>query len=118
MSGPDQPTDPADGTPTRAYPPAGGYAHPGFPPAPPPTNGLALAAMIVSITGLSTGCLPVGVVGIVLGHRARRQIEASGESGRGFATAGIVVGYLGVGLLVAVILFYAVLFATGSFSSS
>jgi hypothetical protein len=62
------------------------------------TNVLAVVSLLLS--ALSFCALPfVGAVaGIVLGHMARRQIRETGEEGAGLATAGIVVGWIHVGL--------------------
>ena len=51
------------------------------------TNNLALAAFVVAL-------IQGGPVAIVLGHVALGQIRRSGESGRGFAITGLVIGYL------------------------
>jgi len=37
---------------------------------------------------------------IILGHMARKQIRQTGEQGAGMATAGLVLGYIGVALTV------------------
>jgi hypothetical protein len=66
----------------------GGYA--AYPVAP-PTNGLAIAAMILAIAGF-------GPVGAIMGHVARRQIQERGEQGDGFALAGIIVGWVTTGI--------------------
>jgi hypothetical protein len=56
------------------------------------TNSSAIAALVC---GIIQFCLPpAGLVAIVLGHQARRQIRRTGESGYGIATAGLVLGYL------------------------
>jgi Domain of unknown function (DUF4190) len=74
------------------YPPQPGYA-PGQPYGQPtyvvsqPTNGLAIAAMIVSLVGF-------GPVGAIMGHIARKQIRERNEQGDGFALAGIIVGWV------------------------
>jgi len=60
-----------------------------------PTNGLAIAAMIVAILGF-------GPVGAIMGHIARRQIQQTGEQGDGFALAGIIVGWITTGIWVLV----------------
>jgi hypothetical protein len=52
-----------------------------------PTNGLAIASMIVAILGF-------GPIGAIMGHIARRQIRERGEQGDGFALAGIIVGWV------------------------
>ncbi|MFB9777286.1 DUF4190 domain-containing protein [Brevibacterium otitidis] len=59
---------------------------------PPPQNTMALVSLIFSLVGLATGGL-LAIVGIVLGHIAKRQIKRTGESGDALATAGLVVGY-------------------------
>ena len=84
------------------YPPPGYTPPPGYglPPGYPayvmarPTNGLAIAAMVVALVGF-------GPVGAILGHVARRQIRERGEQGDGFALAGIIVGWISTGFLVA-----------------
>jgi hypothetical protein len=78
------------------------------PPAPTPayqqatgtrTSGLAIASLV---TGLFFWCwvLP-GIVSIVLGHVALESIEDSGgtKTGRGMAIAGIVLGWVGIGIV-------------------
>lgn len=63
------------------------------------TNSLAMAALICGIAAL-VGLFPLAVAAIVCGHLARRKIRRTGERGRGLATAGLVLGYIGLGLLV------------------
>jgi hypothetical protein len=58
-----------------------------------PTNGLAIASMIVSLVGF-------GPVGAIMGHIARRQIRERNEQGDGFALAGIIVGWVITGFWV------------------
>jgi hypothetical protein len=87
---------PAPGAP---YP--GPYGPPqGYPYAPPrSTNGLAIASMVLGILWLYW----IGsVLALVFGYIARRQIRERGENGGGMATAGIVLGWIGVGVLVLV----------------
>jgi len=43
------------------------------------------------------------VLALVFGYLARRQIAERGESGAGLATAGIVLGWIGVGLLAVIV---------------
>lgn len=61
------------------------------------TNGLAVASLVLGLTGVS-------IVALVLGYVARKQIRQSNGSqeGSGFATAGIVLGWIGtvLGLIV------------------
>lgn len=39
------------------------------------------------------------VLALIFGYVARRQIKAQGQSGDGMAIAGIVLGWIGVGIL-------------------
>jgi hypothetical protein len=68
---------------------------PPHPYAPRRTNGLAVASLVVSLVGL-LACLLVGVIGLVLGYRARDQIRETGEEGEGLAKAGIIIGWIAV----------------------
>jgi hypothetical protein len=68
-----------------------------------PTNGMAVAAMVVSIVGAAGLCAYgvgglIGIVGAILGHVARRQIRERDEQGDGMALAGIIVGWIVAGL--------------------
>jgi len=44
-------------------------------------------------------------VPVILGHLARAQIRRTGEAGDGMAVAGLVLGYLGIAILVAYLVF-------------
>jgi hypothetical protein len=120
---PFQPHSPAGaGQPAPPYgDPAGGYpgaGHPyvGYPPpfyaAPRKTNSLALTAMVVSICGVVM-CPAVGIVGAIMGHKARAQLRESGEDGDGLAVTGIALGWISAGLFFAAVLFFGILFAIG-----
>lgn len=86
--------------PPMAYPPYG------YPPAP-RTNGLAIAALVLALTGLAS-CI-TAPVGAILGHVARRQIRERGEGGDGMAKAAIIVGWILTGLMIVVIIGYIAL---------
>lgn len=66
------------------------------------TNVLAIVSLVTSILGLS-------LIGIITGHIGMNQIKKTGESGRGLAIAGLIIGYVAlvfeiiwiVGLIVA-----------------
>ncbi|SCG80558.1 protein of unknown function [Micromonospora echinaurantiaca] len=108
MKAPGQPGDPyaAAGYPPPAYP---GYGY-GYPPQQ-KTNGLAIAALVLSLVGVGS-CI-TAPIGAILGHVAQKQIRQTGEGGEGMAKAAIIVGWILTGLLVLVILFYvaAIVFA-------
>ncbi|MGH9182126.1 MAG: DUF4190 domain-containing protein [Acidimicrobiales bacterium] len=80
----------------------------GWTPPPPPGSGSA-------VNGFATASLVLGIVwafwigsvlALVFGYRAKQQIRDSGgtRGGAGMATAGIVLGWVGIGLLIISIL--------------
>ena len=107
----------AAGAPAQApipahYMPPPGYAQP-YPYGyrmQPPTNGMAIAALVTSCV-LLVSCMPLSVIGAVLGHIARRQIRETGESGDGLALAAVILGWTG---LLLPLIFIAALFALGA----
>lgn len=77
-------------------------AVPVWAPAPPRTNGLAIAAFVLGLCGF-------GILPVVFGHVALGQIRRTGDRGATLAIVGLVLGYLalaatiiGVGVLIAV----------------
>ncbi len=83
-----------------------------IPPAAPPNNSSAIVSMICGIVGLFAPCLcgfPVfaSIVAIIMGHVARGEIrKAEGmQGGDGMALAGLILGYVGIGLFVGGIAF-------------
>ncbi len=72
-----------------------GYGY-GYGYAPPHTNGLAIASFVLGLGGWLL-CGVGSVVAIVLGFVSRNQIKQSWgrQTGSGFATAGIVLGFIG-----------------------
>jgi hypothetical protein len=104
---------------------------PGAPPPPPPpaafsppapggarattTNGFAIASLVLGIAQIFL-CVIGGILALVFGYIARNQIDQSGgtQGGRGMAVAGIVLGWIGVGLAIAYGIAVGVLAATGN----
>lgn len=73
-----------------------------FLPVPPPqTNGASIGALICGILTPMYGITAIPAV--ILGHVAKSQIRRTGEEGSGFATAGLVLGWLAIGFFLAVI---------------
>ena len=89
---------PAYQPPAGAVPPPYGqpYGY-GYPYAPPQrTNGMAIASMVLGILWLYW----IGsILALVFGYIAKNQIRERGEAGGGMATAGIVLGWIGVGFI-------------------
>ena len=102
----------AAGQPPQPYPyPPQGY--PGYPLSQ-RTNGMAIAAMICGIAQFFGFWLLGTIPAVVLGHIARRQIRQTGEQGAGMALAGLILGYVGLGLsVIAVILIALLVVAAG-----
>jgi hypothetical protein len=78
----------------------------------PTTNGLAIASLILGILWIYW----VGsVLALIFGYIARQQIarHQGMQGGRGMATAGIVLGWIGIGVLVLFVLVAIVGMASG-----
>jgi hypothetical protein len=61
---------------------------------PQPTNGLAVAALVL---GIVWAFWLGSALAIVFGHVALGQIRQRNQSGKGMAVAGLVLGYVGAG---------------------
>lgn len=137
--GPPGSAPPAHGPPGYAPP---GYGPPGYAPPPygppsyaaagygvpvpvgwsprPATSGMAVAAFVVSLVSLVTALfcyVPIlaAPVGAGLGHAALGRIRETGEGGRGLALAGVILGWIGTGiLLLGIILVVVLVAASGS----
>lgn len=72
----------------------------------PPTNGMAVAALILAFVFYP--------LGIVFGHLARRQISRTHEGGRGLATAALIIGYLQLAVMIGVTAVAAILVGLGA----
>jgi hypothetical protein len=85
----------ADVTPAPAPPPQV-VGRPTFVQSRSATNGLAIASLVV---GLFWMWWIGSVLAVVFGHIALGQIARNGQSGRGLAIAGLVLGYIGLATL-------------------
>jgi Domain of unknown function (DUF4190)/Domain of unknown function (DUF1707) len=77
------------------------YQGVGYQPQPmiqPATSSLAMAALICGIGEFFTLGL-TAIPAVVLGHVARRQVRQTGQRGDGLALAGLVLGWVGIGLI-------------------
>ena len=66
-----------------------------------PTNTMAIVSLVAGIAGY---VIPhpfiAGIVAIITGHMARKQIRQTGEGGAGLALAGLILGYVHLALSV------------------
>jgi cytochrome c biogenesis protein CcdA len=67
---------------------------------PRPTNVLAIVSLVLSLVSYCVLPIVGAIAGIITGHIAKRQIRETGEEGSGLATAGIVLGWIHIGLFV------------------
>jgi hypothetical protein len=76
----------------------------------PPASGFALAGLILGIVGTLSYCgglaligIPCAILAIIFGILGRRQSDQSGAGGRGFATAGLILGCVHLSIVVLII---------------
>ena len=83
-----------------------------------PTNSLAIVSLISGIAGWTLVPLLGSIVAIITGHMAKRQIAVTGDEGSGMATAGLVIGYVFVGLAVIGLVLFVLVLALASTSTT
>src|SRR5579863_2970616 len=92
----DLPSGPLGGT---AYHPGAAYLP--RPVAQPALNSMAVAALVCGIGEFFTLGL-AAIPAVVLGHAARRQVRRTGERGGSMALTGLILGWVGIGLIIVV----------------
>ena len=95
---------------TRTLEPALTEPTPAYAAAPVParkTNVLAIVALVLSI-------LSFNIIAVILGIIALSQIKKTGESGRGLAIAGIIIGAIGVIFWIIIFIVIGIAAATGN----
>ncbi len=103
---PPAPTAPP--TPPPAYAPPTAYT---VPPAP-AMNGMAIASFVTSLV------LHPGVVAVILGHIAMSQIKKRGGGGKGFAIAGLIIGYVSIAIAIVLLVAWIIAAVTlGAYST-
>jgi len=80
------------------------------------TNTLALVSLISGIVSWFAMPLIGGVVAVVTGHLAKREIRRTGEQGETFATVGLVLGYLHLAVVLLIVAL-VVLVLVGAFAA-
>ena len=68
-----------------------------------------VSASFAASTILGTWCLG-GIIAVITGHVARSQIKRTGEAGEGLALAGLIAGYISIGLFFLFVLAYIAFF--------
>lgn len=94
-------------------PPSGGQygqPQPGYG-APQPTNKKAIWALVLGILGIVCCGFFTGIPALILGNNAKKEIDAGQGTGRGMATAGVVLGWISIAFGI----IYIILVATGNF---
>lgn len=74
------------------------------------TNTMAIVAFVLSFV--------VNLAGVITGHIALGQIKRTGEKGRGFALAGVIIGYVSLAASVAAAIILVVVLAAGGLAAS
>jgi hypothetical protein len=86
------------------------------------TEGLAVAALIMGIVGFLFWCvMPVsGVLAVIFGYMGRRKITESNGAleGDSFCTAGIILGFVQIGIAVLLGIIWAIIAIIAATSSA
>src|ERR1051326_6535883 len=83
------------------------------------TNTLAVVSLVAAIGSFFAHIIPglggftVALVAVITGFMARGQIKQTGEQGMGMATAGIIIGAVHMGLIVAGVFALILIFIFG-----
>ncbi|WP_382303785.1 DUF4190 domain-containing protein [Herbiconiux sp. UC225_62] len=86
---------------------------PAYTPAP-----VAQKTNVLAIVSLVTSILSFNIIAVILGFIALSQIKKTGESGRGLAIAGIIIGGIGVIFWVVIIIIAVAAAATGAITTT
>lgn len=88
-------------------------------PAPPPgatqptISTKAVLAFVIALIGLITCPLLGAIIGVILGGQAQSEIDLSGgrQTGRGLATAAVVIGWIAVVVFLIALVSFAIILA-------
>lgn len=83
---------------------------PSAPPAYRPYNTWAIVSVSFAASTVLGSWFFGGIVAVVTGHVARHQIKQTGEAGASLALAGLIGGYVAIGLFLAFIAAYVAFF--------
>ena len=113
---------PPPGMPTGPIPPPGMYAAgpppppgslpPGFVamPRPLPDDAMAIASLVLSIVALVTCLIFLGIPAVIFGYMAKKNIRESRGTigGDPLATAGLIIGWIEIGLMILFIIIFII----------
>jgi hypothetical protein len=70
--------------------------------APQTTSGFAIASLVLSIAGFAGLALVGPILGVIFGNIALNEIKRSNGTigGEGLAQAGVIIGWIGIGLAI------------------
>ena len=76
------------------------------PTAQPKTSGLAIASLVCGLSGVILPLFFNSVAAVVTGYKAKKEINASNGTitGGGMATAGLILGWIQIGLFIIAVL--------------
>jgi hypothetical protein len=82
-------------TPPMMTPPSVAYSTPPKPPQ--QHDGLAIASFVLSLCALLVGAL-ASIPAVITGHISRSRARQDGRAPSGLALAGLIIGYIGIGI--------------------
>lgn len=83
------------------------------------TNALAITSLICGIANFVLLGGIGAILAVIFGHIAKRQIRRTGQNGNGMATAGLILGYIGIAFaVIAIIIFIIIVIAAAASSGS
>jgi hypothetical protein len=75
------------------------------------TSGYAIASLILGIAGFMFFPLVPSILAVVFGRKAQEEIRRGAATGDGLATAGIILGWVGIAVCAAGAVFFLLLAA-------
>jgi hypothetical protein len=95
-----------------------GSLPPGFVavPRPLPNDAMAIASLVLSIAGLVTCLIFLGIPAVIFGYMAKKNIRESRGTigGEPLATAGLIIGWIEIGLMMLFIIIIIIAAATSN----
>jgi Domain of unknown function (DUF4190) len=78
------------------------------------TDGMAIASLILGVIGLATCFNITGVLAVIFGYVAKKKIRESNGTlgGDGLATAGLIIGWIDIAIMVLFIIFIIIVAIT------